>query len=230
MRVVLNHLTIGLIYRGFWKMGPALVGTLVSLLYQLINLYGFLPAVLMILIASALIGAGMSVSIFILSLFFIPLHLCMIISLIIIAVAILSWLFINISVNSKAKLRIFKLNYSSRMVFLMLSVLLCNRLVPIKISARTSFWDVHFKPSLAGKIGSYDFATLNKLIGEDLRRMKQVLGEDTVLFGCTPGSLAEHFSSLPDKYDYQIVKTVIPPEHAQVFGLIRDFNLHIVNL
>lgn len=229
MRVIFNHLTIGLIYRDFWRLGPALAGTLISLLYQLINLYGFLPAVLMTAAVSALMGAVMTFSILVLSFFLIPLRICVWISLIIMGIAILSWVLINLHANRKARLRIFKLNYSSRMAFMLLAVLLCNKVIPINISSKTRFWDVHFKPSLAGKIGRYDFATLNKLMAEDFVKIKQVLGEDAVLFGCTPGSLVKHFNNLPEKYEYQVVKTLIPPHHAKVFGLYRDFYFHVLS-
>lgn len=230
MRVLFNHLTIGLIYRDFWRLGAAFIGSLISLLYQLINLYGFLPAVLAIGIILGVIILLITCSLHLFSFLLIPLASCVLISLLLIAIGFFTWLFINISINRKAKLKLFKLNFSSRMVFMLLAVLLCNRVIPINISPKTRFWDVHFKPSLAGKIGHYDFTTLNKLIEEDLLNIKQVLGDNAVLFGCTPGTLAKHFNNLPVKYDYQVVKTIIPPEHARVFGLTRDFYLHVITL
>lgn len=230
MRVLFNHLTIGLIYRDFWRLGAAFIGTLVSVLYQLINLYGFLPAVLAIGIIIGLVIFLITFSLHLISFLLISLPSCVLISSLIIAIAFFTWLFINIHINRKAKLRIFKLNYSSRIVFMLLTFLLCNRVIPINISPKTRFWDVHFKPSLAGKLGHYDFNNLNKLIEEDLLKMKQVLGDDAVLFGCTPGTLARHFDNLETKYNYQVVKTIIPPEHARVFGLIRDFYFHVITL
>lgn len=230
MRVVFNHLTIGLIYRDFWQLGPALVGTLVSLLYQLINLYGFLPAVLFIITFTALMGAILAMGLYLLSFLFIPLQVCIVISFIIMALCFFSWLLINLHINRKAKLRIFKINYSSRVAYIFLAVLLCNQLIPVKLTPGARFWDVHFKPGLAGNLSKYDFNILKQLLGEDLLKIRQVLGDNTVLFGCTPGSLARYFDNLQPQYEYKIVKTVIPPEHAQVFGLIRDFYFHVLVL
>ncbi len=231
MRIVFNHLTIGLIYRDGARLIPAFAGTIISFFYQLINLYGSLPAGFLVVIFLAMVSTIFSYTLHLFSLFFIPLPICAIITLTILAASFIAWLFINIRINRTAKLKIFKLNYSSRLAFNGLAVLLCNQALTINISPETRFWDVHFKPGLAGNLKPYDPEILNKLIQEDFIQIQQVLGHDAALFGCTPGSIAKYLGHLPlDNYTFQVLKTLIPLEHAKIFGLVRDFYFHVINL
>lgn len=231
MRVIFNHLTIGLIYRDFWRLGPAFIGTLVSLLYQLINLYGFLPALFLISTGTAMIITVLTYTLYLLSLFYIPVPICAAAAGLVLAASFLAWLFINININRQADLRILVLNYSSRTAFIGLSILLCNQVLPLTLGARARFWDVHFKPELAGKIQEHDAAVLKELLQEDLFRLQKILKDHTVLYGCTPGSLFKYLPPLsPNSFQYQIIKTIIPPENARVFTLIRDFYFHVLTL
>ena len=231
MRVVLNHLTIGLLYRDFWQLGPAFIGTLVSLLYQLINLYGFLPALFLISTGTAVIITILTYTLYLLSLFYIPVPICAAVFGLVLAASFLGWVFINTNINRQADLQILMLKYSSRTAFIGLSLLLCNQILPLTLGARARFWDVHFKPELAGKIQEYDAAVLKELLQEDLFRLQKVLPDHNVLYGCTPGSLVKYLPPLsPKGFQYQIIKTIIPPENARVFTLNRDFYFHVLTL
>lgn len=229
MRVVFNHLTVGLIYKDFGRLFPAFIGLVISVLYQLINLYGFLPALIIVFIGLGMLSTLFSYTLHIFSLFLIPLPVCIIITLALLIIAFAAWILINYNLNRKANLQIFKLNYSSRLAFNGLAFLLCNRNIALNLAPRANFWDIHFKPRLAGKIKDYSFETLAKLISDDFTKIQQILGGNTVLYGCTPGTVAKYLEKLPlEDYSYQVIKTLIPPEHAKVFGLTRDFYFHVI--
>lgn len=229
--VVFNHLTIGLLYRDFGRLLPAMVGSLVTFFYQWINLYGLLGAGVLVVIFLGVVGMVFTYFLCWLSLGYIPLKIGAFIVFVIMGLALLAWLYINFRVNHKAKLKVFKLNYSSRLAFTGLSWCLCNQLLLLELRPRTPFYDLHFKPSLAGQLKKYDPDELSSNIREDLLKIHAVLGGGVVLFGCSPGTFARHFVNLPlDNYDYQVIKTIIPPEHAKVFGLVRDFYFHVISL
>ena len=229
MRVVFNHLTIGLIYKDFGRLFPAFIGTVISVLYQLINLYGFLPALIIVFIGLGMLSTLFAYTLHIFSLFLIALPACLMITCILLIIAFAAWVLVNYKINRKANMQIFKLNYSSRLSFSGLGILLCNRMLPLNLAPRTSFWDIHFKPSLAGKIKNYSSETLAKLINDDFTKIQQTLGGNTVLYGCTPGTVAKYLEKLPlENYSFQVIRTLIPPEHAKVFGLTRDFYFHVI--
>jgi hypothetical protein len=46
MKLVLRHLTSGLIYARSLRILPSLIGTIIPFFWQMVNLYGTLPAVL----------------------------------------------------------------------------------------------------------------------------------------------------------------------------------------
>lgn len=230
MRVIFNHLTIGLIYKDFGRLFPAFIGGVISVLYQLINLYGFLPALFIIFMGIGTLSALFSYTLHLLSLFLIPLPVCLIITFTLLMAAFTVWILINYKINRKAQMQIFKLNYSSRLAFRCLTILLCNQTISFNLAPQATFWDIHFKPSLAGKIKNYDSQTLAKLINDDFTKMQQVLGGNLVLYGCTPGTVDKYLENLPlENYSFQVIKTLIPPEHAKVFGLTRDFYFHIIH-
>ncbi len=231
MRVIFNHMTIGLLYKDFWRLGPAFIGTLVSFLYQLINLYGFLPAIFLVGMGIASITVLSAYTLQLLSLFFIPVSIGVLVVGLILAVSLLAWLLINFKINRQVNLQILVLKYSSRTAFIGLSLLLCNRIIPLAIGKRARFWDVHFKPRIAGKIREYDQSVLEELLQEDYHRLQQALIGNNVLYGSTPGSLAKYFNHLPQNTaEIQTIITIIPPENAKVFGLMRNFYFHFLSV
>jgi hypothetical protein len=60
MKLIGRHLTRGLIYLDFFRLIPALVGTITPFFWQLVNLYGTLPAVLIIFGAFQLIVVSLA--------------------------------------------------------------------------------------------------------------------------------------------------------------------------
>ena len=230
MRVIKNHLTIGLVYKDVWRLIPASVGTLVSLGYQLVNLYGFLPAIIIIVFMVGIIAALLSLSLYLLSFFHLNFQLCTLITAVIMATFLLIWLLVNLYINRRIKLRISKLSYSSRAALNILSLLLCNKIIPIKSAPRTQCWELHFKPHLAGKIQNLDAEALNAAIQADYGLLAAELAPDSILFGCTPGCLEKHMQLAGiQNTQFQIEKTIIPPEHARVFGLKRSFFFHVLS-
>lgn len=230
MHVIKNHLTIGLVYKDVWRLIPASVGTLVSLGYQLVNLYGFLPAIFIIVFMVGIIAALLSLSLYLLSFFHLNFQLCALITAVIMATFLLIWLLVNLYINRRIKLRISKLSYSSRAALNILSLLLCNKIIPIKSAPRTQFWELHFKPHLAGKIQNLDAEELNAAIQTDYGLLAAELAPDSILFGCTPGCLEKHMQLAGiQNTQFQIEKTIIPPEHARVFGLKRSFFFHVLS-
>jgi hypothetical protein len=230
VRVIKNHLTIGLIYKDVWRLIPASVGTLVSLGYQLVNLYGFLPAIIITVFMAGIIAALLSLNLYLLSFFHLNFQLCVLIAAVIMVMFLLVWLLVNLYMNRRIKLRISKLSYSSRAALNILSLLLCNKIIPIKSAPRTQFWELHFKPTIAGQVQSLEAEELNAAIQADYKQLAAKLAPDTVLFGCTPGCLEKRMQMAGIKStQFQIEKTIIPPEHAHVFGLKRSFFLHVLS-
>lgn len=208
-----------------------MAGTFITLFYQVVSLYGFLPMVFLAIMILGVVNVVFSYTLHLVSLFLIPLPICIIITNCIIVVSFLAWLIINIRINRQANLEIFKLNYSSRTAFIFLSILLCNRILPMSVLPSARFWDVHIKPHLAGKLQLFDRELLSRAIQDDFLKLESILKENAVIFGCTPGSLSKEITALElDKSDYQIAKTIKPPEHALVFGLNRDSYLHMITL
>ncbi len=231
MRVIFNHLTIGILYRDFWRIWPALIGTFVPFFYQLINLYGLMPALFLGLIFLGTVMAVFSYAFHLLSFFILPLLVCSIIVFSIIFLSFLTWLIINIVINRRANLKLFKLNYSSRPACILLSLFLCGEIISGPISPGVSFWDIHFRPTLAGKLQQYSLDEFNKILQDDYKKLQKVFNQDAVLFGITPGTLATPLESLGlNAYNLLIVKTIIKAKHAKIFGLTRDFFFHRIIL
>ena len=60
MKLILRHLTSGFIYTRSFTLIPALVGTIIPFFWQLVNLYGTLPAVVLIIGAFQLLIVGLA--------------------------------------------------------------------------------------------------------------------------------------------------------------------------
>jgi hypothetical protein len=60
MKLIWQHLTSGLVYARSFRLIPALVGTVIPFFWQLVNLYGTLPAVLLIVGVFQIIIVSMS--------------------------------------------------------------------------------------------------------------------------------------------------------------------------
>lgn len=226
MRVIFNHITIGLIYKSFWRLVPAFTGSYISLFYQFINLYGLLPALLGLFLFMGLIVSLGTLFLTIISLFIIPPKFSILVMLLLIIISFLSWLLSNFKLNRQLKLKLFKLNYSSYTAFLLINSLFCRSNFSLPVLTNSIFLDVHFKPSLAGKLKQYSHKELSDLIRGDYDKLK-LLNNNSVLFGITPGNLSDYLAKLEGVNSW-ISPTIIPPKSAKIFGLIRDFFLHVV--
>jgi glucan phosphoethanolaminetransferase (alkaline phosphatase superfamily) len=140
MKLIGRHLTRGLIYLDFFRLIPALVGTITPFFWQLVNLYGTLPAVLIIFGAFQLIVVSLAAVIYPCLLFKVSFMKVYGLAVLLMAAAVLSWLFINVSINRRAGFKLFKLQFSTRTALLLLGLMLGNRLVSLPVSPRTLFW------------------------------------------------------------------------------------------
>lgn len=229
MRVIFNHITIGIMYRDFWRLVPAFIGTYISLFYQLINLYGLLPAIGIVFLFLSSIITIFSYTLHIISFFLIPIRLAIFIILLLVVISFLTWLLINININRQHNFKIFKLNYASYTAFLILNNFLCRGKAELPTFPHTIFLDVHFKPSLAGNIKNYDKDNLISLIKSDYEKLG-AFSDNLVLYGITPGNLTSYLKELDLDNNFQVYPTIIPPKHAKVFGLTKDFFFHILFL
>ncbi|MGS0746128.1 hypothetical protein ACU70A_09340 [Syntrophomonas erecta subsp. sporosyntropha] len=231
MQVLKKHFSIGLIYKEVGRLFPALAGTLVSLFYQFINLYGLIPAALLMLFILGMITGLAALSLQLISLFNLSIVQSTWLACIGGVFSFLAWITINININRQAGLQIIKINYSSRTAFILLSLILSNQILPIRVEPGTQFWDLHFKPHLAGNLGTLRSDQLTAAIQADYLRLREILPANTILFGCTPGSLEKRLRAAGVKpSDFTMVKTIIPPEHAKIFGPRRSFFLYVFRL
>ncbi|GEM_PF-466405 len=230
MKLIWKHLTSGLIYARSFRLIPALAGTIIPFFWQLVNLYGTLPAVLIIACVFQLLIVTMTAIIY--PLFFLKMSFMAIYCLvaIFILVAVISWQLLNISVNRRAGFKLIKLQFSSRSALLLIGLLLSNRLLSLPISSRTTFWDLHLKPQLAGQLKSKSRAQIVAAISHDYQQVLSQM-EDAIFFGCSPGS----FKTLLDiaglkESQYVVMETIIPARHARIFGLRRPFYFYVISV
>lgn len=230
MRLVVRHLTKGLIFPSSLRLVPSLAGTVMPFFWQLINLYGTLPAVIIILGVFQLLIVGMAAILY--PVLFFQLSLIQIYGLaaLFMAAAVMTWLFMNRSVHQRADFQLVKLQFSSRTALLALGLLLCNRLVPLPVSPGTTFWDLHLKPSLAGNLRTKKRSEIVAAVRHDFQRA-QALMPHAILFGCSPGSFKHVIKAAGlQESQFHIMDTIIPIKHAEIFGLKRPFYFYVISL
>jgi hypothetical protein len=228
MKLIGRHLTRGLIYLDFFRLIPALVGTITPFFWQLVNLYGTLPAVLIIFGAFQLIVVSLAAVIYPCLLFKVSFMKVYGLAVLLMAAAVLSWLFINVSINRRAGFKLFKLQFSTRTALLLLGLMLGNRLVSLPVSPRTLFWDLHLKPHLAGQLKSKSREEIIAAIQHDYQQAKNLM-PNYVFFGCSPGSFKELLLEAGlQESQFVMMETIIPSEHARVFGIERPFYFYVL--
>ncbi len=231
MRLVIRHLTRGLIYRDVLRLLPAFPGTIFSLFWQLVNLYGSLPAVIISAVLFQLAAILMALLIMSVSLFVVDLPVAFAGGIVTVVLLILIWATVTLNLNRQTDFELFNLHYSTRTALILLGMLLCHRLPELKVSAKATFWEVHIKPTIAGNLANIKLNTIVQAISADYRKAQKLLGPDGVIFGCSPGSFARLLEEAGlDKSYYTIWDTVIPASHSRVFGHERPFCFYIVHL
>ncbi|MGB4304327.1 MAG: hypothetical protein WBJ34_11105, partial [Syntrophomonadaceae bacterium] len=132
MKLVGRHLTVGLIYARSFRVFPSLVGTIIPFFWQLVNLYGTLPAVLIIIGIFQILIVSLAAVIYpFLLLFQISFLTAYCLAALVIALAFLSWVGMNACINRRAGFKLVKLQYSTRTALLLLGLLLSNRFLPL---------------------------------------------------------------------------------------------------
>ncbi len=230
MGLIWKHLSSGLFYPRSFRLIPGLVGTIIPFFWQLINLYGTLPAAVITVGIFQLSIVTIAALIYPLLCFkwgFIEIY-CLAAAFMLLA--LISWQLSNIWVNRRVRFKMFKLQYSTRTAMILLGLLLGNSWPSLPMSPRTSFWDLHLKPKLAGQLRYWDREKLVQTISHDFRQAVKVL-EDAIFFGCSPGSFKKllHTAGIEES-QYIIIETIIPHQHARVFGLKRTFYFYVIKV
>lgn len=229
MRLVIRHLTRGLIYRNFLRLLPAFPGTVFSLFWQLVNLYGTLPALILTVVLFQSAAILVALLIMTVSLFTIDFRMAFIAGAAVIAFLILIWATATLYINCRLRLKQYHLHYSTRTALILLGVLLCHRLPELMLSPGMTFWEMHIKPARAGKLAAMEPDAIALNIAADYRRALELLGPGAVIFGCSPGSFVWHMQEAGlDATRYTVWETVIPPRHSRVFGRERPFYFYII--
>lgn len=230
MKLILRHLSSGLIYARSFRLIPALVGTIIPFFWQLVNLYGTLPAVVLIIGVFQMLIVGMAAIIYPLLFFKLSFIEVYCLSAVFMVVAIVSWQVINITANRRADFKLIKLQFSTRTALLLLGLLLGHRLIPLAVTPRTVFWDLHLKPQLAGQLKSKSRDEIVAAISHDYQHTLNLM-DDSILFGCSPGSFKKLLIAAGLKESrFVITETIIPIEHARIFGLKRPFYLYVISV
>jgi hypothetical protein len=228
MKLILRHLTSGLIYTRSFRLIPALVGTIIPFFWQLVNLYGTLPAIVLIFgVFQMLIVSLVAIIYPFLSfkLSFIEVY-CL--AAVFMVVAIINWEIINICANRRAGFKLIKLQFSTHTALLLLGLLLSHRLIPLPVSPQAMFWDLHLRPHLAGQLKSKDREEIIDAIRHDYQQTLELM-DDAIFFGCSPGSFKELLIAAGfQQSQFVIAETIIPPEHAGIFGLKRPFYFYVI--
>ncbi len=230
MKLIIRHLTRGLLYKNSFRMIPSLVGTIIPFFWQLVNLYGVLPAILIISGVFQLLIVSLAALIYPCLLFKISFIYLYCLAALLMAAAAISWLFINISINHRAGFKLIKLQFSSRTALLLLGLLLSNRLIPQPVSPSTVYWDLHLKPHLAGQLKSKSRGEIIAAIRYDIQRAQKMM-PNAVFFGCSPGSFKRLLldAGCPES-QFLMIETIIPTKHSRVFGLERPFYFYVIYL
>jgi len=228
MKLILRHLTSGLIYACSFRLIPALVGTIVPFFWQLVNLYGTLPAVVLIIGVFQILITGLAAIIYPFLFFKLTFIEVYCLAAVFMVVAIISWQVINIYANRRAGFKLVKLQFSTRTALLLLGLLLSHRLIPLPVTPKTMFWDLHIKPHLAGQLKSKDREEIIAAIRYDYQQALNLMG-DAIFFGCSPGSFKELLIAAGLKESqFVIMETIIPVEHSSIFGLKQPFYLYLI--
>lgn len=228
MKLILRHLTSGLIYARSFRLIPALVGTVIPFFWQLVNLYGTLPAVVLIIGVFQILIIGLAAIIYPFLLFKLTFIEIYCLAAVFMVVAIISWQVINFCANRRADFKLIKLQFSTRTALLLLGLLLGHRLIPLPVTPHTVFWDLHLKPHLAGQLKSKDREEIIAAISHDYQQALNLM-DDAIFFGCSPGSFRELLIAAGLKESqFVISETIIPMEHSRIFGLKRPFYLYVI--
>jgi hypothetical protein len=231
MKLVGRHLTVGLVYACSLRILPSLVGTIIPFFWQLVNLYGTLPALLIILGIFHILIVSLAAIVYpfllLLELSFLTAY-CL--AALVMVLAFLSWVVINISINYRAGFKLIKLQFSTRTALLLLGLLLGHRFLPLPVSPKTTFWDIHIKPHLAGQLHTKSREEIIAAIRHDYQKVQNIL-PDAIFFGCSPGSFKNLLVAAGvQESQFSILETIIPPEHARVFGLNRPFYFYVISV
>lgn len=229
MRLIISHLTRGLIYRSFLRLLPAFPGTVFSLFWQLVNLYGTLPALILTVLLFHSAAVLVALLIMTASLFAVDFQAAFTAGAAVIVFLILVWATATLYINCRLRLKQYHLYCSTRTALTLLGLLLCNRLPELKLSPGMTFWEMHIKPLWAGKLEAMEPGSIARNIAADYCRAKELLGPGAVIFGCSPGSFVRHMQEAGlDAARYTVWETVIPPHRSRVFGRERPFYFYIV--
>lgn len=230
MKLVGRHLTVGLIYaRSLWLL-PSLAGAIIPFFWQLVNLYGTLPAVVIILgifqLLIVSLAAVMYPFSFILKQSVITAY-CL--AALVVVLAFISWVVVNVFINHRAGFKLVKLQFSTRTALLLLGLLLGNRWLSLPASPKTTFWDLHLKPHLAGQLQTKSREYIVAAIYHDYQKAQKLIPE-AIFFGCSPGSFKKLWLEAGLKEEQLIImETIIPQEHARVFGVNRPFYFYVIS-
>jgi hypothetical protein len=208
---------------------PAFPGTVFSLFWQLVNLYGTLPALILTVLLFHSAAVLVALLIMTASLFAVDFQAAFTAGAAVIVFLILVWATATLYINCRLRLKQYHLYCSTRTALTLLGLLLCNRLPELKLSPGMTFWEMHIKPLWAGKLEAVEPASIAHNIAEDYRRVRELLGPGAVIFGCSPGSFVRHMEKAGlDTARYTVWETVIPPHRSRVFGRERPFYFYIV--
>jgi hypothetical protein len=226
--VIKRHLTSGLFYIRSFKLIPALVGTIIPFFWQMVNLYGTLPAIILIIGVWQLIAAALSAIMYPLLFWLLTLGEIYCLALLFMVIAGISWLVINIITNRRAGFKMIKLQFSTRTALTLMGLLLGQRYLTLPVTPRTACWDLHLQPHLAGRLQNQDKEEIVAAIRHDYKQAAELLGE-AALFGCSPGSFEDLLLAAGIKESqFIMMDTIIPPEHAAVFGIYRPFYFYVI--
>lgn len=230
MKLIVKHLTQGLIYARSFRLIPSLAGTVIPFFWQLINLYGTLPAVLIIIGVFQVLIISMAAIIYPFLSFQLSFIQVYYLAALFMAVAIIIWLFTNKSINHRGNFQLIELQFSTRTALLLLGLLLCHRLLPLPVSPGTTCWDLHLKPKLAGNLRTKSRQEIIAAVRHDYQQAQKSM-PNAILFGCSPGSFKNILIAAGlEKSQFYILDTIIPIEHAKIFGLKQPFYFYVIFL
>ncbi len=228
MKLIFKHLTSGLIYTRSFRLIPSVAGTIIPFFWQLVNLYGTLPAAIIILVVFQLLIVSMAAIIYPCLFFWLSFMKVYCLAALLIAAAVISWLFINIYINHRAKFKLIKLQFSTRTALFLLGLLLGHRFISLPVSSQTLYWDLHLKPHLAGQLKTQSREEIIAVIRHDYQQAQNLVA-DAVFFGCSPGSFKGLLIAAGiQESQFLMMETIIPPEHARIFGLKRPFFFYVI--
>jgi hypothetical protein len=121
-----------------------------------------------------------------------------------------------------------KLQFSTRTALFLLGLLLGHRFISLPVSSQTLYWDLHLKPHLAGQLKTRNREEIIAAIRHDYQQAQNLMA-DAVFFGCSPGSFKGLLIAAGiQESQFLMMETVIPSEHARIFGLKRPFYFYVI--